>query len=395
MDKDKYKVGKGLDGERKADRAKGRGSKSRSPKEVGAGKQAGGSDGFKYLSLFDENARKDGKVTLKQTMVVSRELVRQQTRVRKQGQDLFSILNEKAREDAIQVHENGGGVLSQIVDGIDGGETVSKVILGLAHTLYEQSEMSGTLGSMMGATDKILPYLEMSLPKIKKSSGRSKALDGSLVSSPCPCVCIRMADFTRLVLGTNEKPSNKDKDRVREALESISKKMVYLAIGDGRYIGRTLIGKRTKLIDTKKGSEVWLLELDSVFTCNILNDFAVLRKDTLMKLKGRQMKITMRLLYYLIEKRSYDPDNLNHRVSKIDLFNRIAIISKYEKNPKERDRDFKEALQKMVDVHLIDPIKLDGTNYAKDSGYHEEIGSDGYTPISCFRFNKNYTTDEG
>lgn len=394
MDKDKYKVGQGLDGERKADRAKRRGSKSKSPKEVGAGKQTGGSDGFKYLSLFDENARKDGKVTLNQTMVVSRELVRQHTRVRKPGQDLFSILNDEARERAIQVQENGGGLLSQIVDGIDGGELTSKVILGLAHTLYEQSEMSGTLDSMMGATYQILPYLEMSLPRMK-SSGRSKALDGSVVKSPCPCVCIRISDFTRLVLGTNEKPSNKDKDRVRDTLESISNKMVYLAIGDGHFIGKTLIGKRTKLIDTKKGSEVWLLELDSVFTCNILNDFAVLRKDTLMKLKGRQMKITMRLLYYLIEKRSYDPENLNHRVSKIDLFNRIAIISKYEKNPKERDRDFKEALQKMVDVHLIDPIKLDGDKYAKDSGYHEEIGADGCTPISCFRFNKNYTTDEG
>lgn len=313
----------------------------------------------------------------KQTFTTSRELARQQTRPKPTQGNLFDILTPTAKAEAIAL-SRADGLLSQITDGINGGTLASKVIIGLAQTLYTQSEMYGNTDRLIGISERIS---ELSGTPI--SQGEAGTRRGDLtkeVKSPKPYVFLKMADFTKLVMGSR-RVGGEEISRVKDIIQELDRKHVFIDRGDGKYIKLRICTIEATETDTKTGAEVMLLNLKPIFTRAIATDFVTIRKDTLRVLAGNQKDITMRLFWYLTEMHSYKtlPTYPILRISKAELYNRIAVLKQYERRKKDRETHFNEAIERMKTLHMI-------------TDYKEEQGAAG--DIMCiFKLNKAYTSE--
>lgn len=312
----------------------------------------------------------------KQTFTTSRELIRQQTRKKPIQGNLFDMLTPKARDQAIVLSETDG-LLSQVTDGINAGVLGTKVIIGLAQTLYLQSEMYGNTDRLLGMSEEVTKATGIELSEGELGTRKDPKKP---VISPSPYVYIKTHDFTKLVQGT-ERVGGKDIKAVKDMLFDLHNKMIYIDRGDGNFIGRRLLTIEGTDIDTKTGAEVLLLQLKPIFTRAIASDFVTIRKDTLKVLSGRQKDITMKLFLYLVEQHSYKnlPTYPTIKITKAELFSRIAVIKSYEKYSKRREPDFQEAVNRMKALHLI-------------HSYNEEYGAGGDI-ICIFHLNKAYTSE--
>lgn len=338
-----------------------------------------------YLAIQAEQQRKllesvvlskNESKSIRQTFTAPRELARQHTRRKPNQGNLFDVLSPKAKEHAILASDKGR-LFSDVVDGVNGNPMVSKVIIGLAQTLFEQSERKGNTDKLLGYTTELLELeTEEAIPTKELVNDSSN----NPVISPYACVCLRLSDFAKMVNGKH-RIGGKEVINVREALTDLSRKLVYIDRGNGHYTGLPLCTIKGSHIDTNTNEEYLIVELSPLFTREIATDFVTCRKDTLKVLSGRQKDITFRLYWYLLEWHSYKttPTYPLHKVTKYDLFSRIAVNKWYEDHKKKREEDFQEAVGKMLDLRLI-------------TSFREEEGATGDT-ICVFFLNKNYTNE--
>lgn len=298
--------------------------------------------------------------------LVARQLAREHHHSIAKG-NLFDVIGEEAKKNAIVCQEQDN-LLSSIVDGIDGGETAEKVIIALCQVLAEQSDWHSkqkSLKTMENNGNKLLKKF-FGQPEIRKNVVAGALRKGGekihieqkgqdYPSSTCPIVAIKITDFTRRVMGLtdNGKVRPDYRKAVRNILDQLRAKELY-TLTNGAWLSVTLIGKKRGIIDPTTKEEIMILELDSVFTKDLLKDFITLPTDILERLRGRQKKITFRLFWFLCEQRSYHKNSypLEH-VKKADLLSEIAIIDSYKANPKRREDDFKEAVEVMRKIRLI------------------------------------------
>lgn len=306
-------------------------------------------------------------------------------------ESLLNRLNKSARADAILKLE-GDGLLSTIVDGIDGGELTEKVIIGLCQVLAEQNNLFPGMQDMkqLRANTENILHSVFSCDECAADSlvgGTPHAGEPVVISSngeklPIslrPFIQLKIADFTRRIKGLpkNTKVDSKDKNAVRAILDDLRRKTLY-TLSNSHWIGTTLIGRVRICINDTTQEEVRIMELDSVFTRGLLNDYITLPFDLLQRLRGRQKKITMRLMWYLVEQRSYHlPTYPHHQVDKQTLFSGIAIIKKYDTHPALLNSDFAEAIKKMNEIRLI-------------SNYEERSGKTSSSTICIFTFSEDF-----
>lgn len=312
----------------------------------------------------------------KQTFITSRELVKQHTRPKPTEGNLYDSLPPKAREHAMEL-DNEGRLLSSITDGINAGAKATKVLIALAQTLYEQSEYSGTTDRLLGLSEEVCKSTGLTISEGELGTRKNPE---ERVISPSPFIIVKLSDFAKLVNGTN-KVGGKDIAEVKAILYQLDRQEVCINRGDGRYFFQSILHIWARDVDTNTGAEVMIINLKPIFTRAIATDFVTLRKDTLKVLSGRQKDITMRLMCYLVEMNSYKslPLYPKVKISKEELFSRVAIQKQYERRKGDRERDFQEALRKMKELKLI-------------TAYTEETGAGGNT-ICVFMLNKNYTTE--
>ncbi len=318
---------------------------------------------------------------------VSRELARQQTRPKPVQGDLFSCLSEEEKKDALRISKDeDSGLLSQIVDGIEAGEVVSKVIIAFAQVLWEQSFKNGSTETenLLGIKDEISKFLPQVIPTNDKLlySGGAK-VEGKEAASYSPYISFELGRFTRRVLGYEQghKVQTVEKNNVADAISILGKKQVYIST-DTHHIGTRICSIEGTIIDKKTKVKTYFIKLNPIFTREILRDSIVIRDDTLIKLRGRQKGITMRLFWFLAEQNSYHkPTWPVEKVRKDILMSKIAVSGSYNKNKTRRDEDFAEAIDKMKYVGLIEN---------SEKGYKEYASEANDAMISEFRFNADY-----
>ena len=349
------------------------------------GQQKIGESGFAISFSNLEQQQTKHKTTYK----TPRMLAQQQTRPKPpKDKNLFDLLTEEARKKAVQI-SNKGGLLSQITDGINAGVLGSKVIIGLAQTLAEQSELYHTEDEMLGIGDAANPDKEIT----KRNFGKHKQL-------PYANIYVREREFTQLVKGTKE-VSSSDRKEVMGVLNKLKDCYHFLSVkdaqGNEKYVGMQLLNISGIVIDPKTNARGYIVELKPIFIHGIKNDFVTLRKDTLQKLGGRTSDLTMKLFWFLTEQHSYKTREGYPlvRIFKDELLNHIAILKMYEKNIKRRNEDFAKAIEKMAEVGLIKPLKgKNGTLLPEEKrGYREELAQDGMSKICLFFLNKDYTQE--
>lgn len=323
---------------------------------------------------------------------LSRELGRQSTRPRLKNGNLIDSLPAAERAHAIAI-QRGKGFLSQIVDGIDAGELGSKVIIALAQTLYEQSVDANTTKELLGLSDQmqnLFPEYDFAEKfrnqenKIRMyPNGGKRDSAGNRTASPSPYIWFELSKFTRRVLGLgNKKPESYDKNNVAKTLRNLSDKVVYLAVDDNTHVGASLCSIEYITINKKTKSVIYIVRLGAIFTREVMKDKIILRNDTLVKLNGRQGDLTMRLLWYLAEQRSYHKQQTwpKDSIEKSKLMDMIAILPSYKKTPSRKEVDLKKAVEKMKYVGIIED---------SDEGYTEKKNDKGIT-ICTFKFNEDY-----
>jgi hypothetical protein len=315
------------------------------------------------------NKREKEQAPIKQTFRTARLLAKQQTRPVPVDGDLFSLLSDSEKAYAIQIQKENG-LLSQITDGINVGVLASKVIIGLAQTLAEQSEMYGTEKEMLGISKDELEKEGVTLKAVKNFNG---------VYSPYPMIRIKGRNFTQLVKGVKD-VSRKDRKDVEDVIGKLANLTNFIKL-NGKYVGVKLLSIEANIIDPVTKERGYLIMLRPIFINAIKDNFVTMRKDTLQKLSGKTPDITMKLFWWLAEQHSYKgtPIYPTVKVRKNELFQRIAIIKSYDKNKVRLKEDFDKAIEKMKEMRLI-------------TGYKEETGADGSTN-SIFTLNKLYTTE--
>lgn len=345
------------------------------------GREVGEPDFYRRGKLFAKEAA---------SHLVSRQMGREHHKSVSKG-NLLQRLNQRARENAI-IHMEGDGLLSTLVDGIDGGELTEKVIIGLCQVLAEQNRLTPGITDLKvlranseSLVTRFFPPEETvcdtpvgGIPR--KDEKVQISPDGHRVPvSLKPFVVLRMTDFTRRVKGQAEgsKVDSKDRETVRNILSDLRKKTIYTRSG-GNWIGATLVGRERLYYDSRTKEEIRVIELDSVFTRGLLNDFITLPFDLLQRLRGRQKKITMRLMWYLVEQRSYhQPTYPMHQVVKVELMGEIAIIEKYKRHPGILEYDLAESVATMKRIRLL-------------SAYEEVEGKSQGSIICRFTFSDDF-----
>jgi hypothetical protein len=315
------------------------------------------------MELYKEGVER-GKKQL--TQVYPREIARQQHITAPTTGNLFNILNDKAKKSAIQLKEKGK-LLSSLVEGIDGGELSTKVIIALIQVLNEQNDLkqpesiqknSKLIAESFGYTLKKSPTAG-ALTKFEERDDKGRPL------SLCPFIVIQISDFTRRVFSKPQsyKLSGAERNRVRDTLDELKSKEVFYLCADNHHRSISLIRGVNKDIDAKTKEEIRIIELDGIFLKNIQHDFVTLPSDILQRLKGRQGTMTMRLFWFLVEQYSYHKNSYPlESKNKADLFSEIAIIERYKRHPTEREKDFKKAIEKMKEIRLIKSYKEKSTN---------------------------------
>lgn len=325
---------------------------------------------------------KEAKTSSSGCFLANRDIAKLQNKPKLKKGELYRLLPEQLRKQAIELSE-GDNLLSTITEGLNSGELGSKVIIALCQELYRQSEILRDTDQEEGVIP--LEGLNSIIPKDKQIGIGVKEEKPFI----CPMICIELADFTRLVLGRegeNYHPSTKDRDSVMSVLNKLDSGKAFAKLGDS-YKGIKFlsiegleVGEKDSKGNNGSTTKIWIA-LRDIFVNAIASQFVRIRKDTLKQLRGRQKEITLRLFWTLVEYKSYSNTRASLDISKLELLSRVAIINSYDRNPKRREQDFKEAIQRMKEIKLLE----------KD-GYTETENANNDT-ISHFKFNPKYETE--
>lgn len=251
------------------------------------------------------------------------------------------------------------------------------MIKALSQVQYEQSQQTGNNKLLTGLSEEKVKQITgeaaTSLPKPQDYGETSKS--GDKVKTPFSYIVIDSIEFTKRVNGVS-RLGGKDKEAIVDILTDLERKEVFVDRKDGHYRSTKLLTILGRDIDTETGRELLFVQLCPLFARAISHDYVTYRSDTLLMMRGKQSKVTMKLHDVLIEAHSYRGGNSkqkNDRLFKIDkgtLFDRIAPLQSYKKNPKRRATDFAKAVGLMKEWLLITDYQEEEKNGAVICIFH-------------------------
>ena len=298
--------------------------------------------------------------------------------------DTLKYITDPAKRDKIKKLQAKGKLLAGTMEGLSGGSAYLKSFtIALAQTLNEQSKYYKTEEDYSGVPKSLIPKLFTEKVELREESftlrGREE-VGGKLDKRTNPYILVSYEDLASKMRGKGKKRGGKDAVQIREYIENLSGKEYILDGGKGAYYGVKFLTKPISIYREDTGEEVGcLLSLSPQFS-KTLRGYTGLRADTIQLIGGgRQKDITMNLLGLLLYVRGTDKKNTWKKNKEI-LLSQVATSKKYATHPKQREEDFREAIQKVKDSGLI----LD---------YREEKNASGET-ISVFVYNPDYSKGE-
>ncbi len=326
----------------------------------------------------------------------------------------ISIISEKTRR-IIQKKEAEGKLLAGTLIGLKGGGRYFKVFnIALAQTLYEQSKYYNTQDNLSGVPrDLISQYAGEGaiVEKIKDTSDKFKGGE-----RPYPIVLLSWEDMAKKMSPDGKISGGKDIKVVRDFVQGYTQKVTdpntgktktayipgllgreYLVEGERSLIGVPYMSKIFSLYPKDSpDKEVGIaVQLSPLFAQSLRFGYTGIRSDTIQKLGGGKLKeITVNLFYYLAYNRGIPPQKGRKEGEfpriKSDLLEELSEgIKSYTNNPKRREADFRDAVQKCIDAKIL----LPGKTKTGLRGYREEINPGGRT-LSIFTYNPDYLKGE-
>ena len=326
----------------------------------------------------------------------------------------ISIISEKTRR-IIQKKEAEGKLLAGTLIGLKGGGRYFKVFnIALAQTLYEQSKYYNTQDNLSGVPrDLISQYAGEGaiVEKIKDTSDKFKGGE-----RPYPIVLLSWEDMAKKMSPDGKISGGKDIKVVRDFVQGYTQKVTdpktgktktayipgllgreYLVEGERSLIGVPYMSKIFSLYPKDSpDKEVGIaVQLSPLFAQSLRFGYTGIRSDTIQKLGGGKLnEITVNLFYYLAYNRGILPQRGRKKGEfpriKSDLLEELSEgIKSYSNNPKRREADFRDAVQKCIDAKIL----LPGKTKTGLRGYREEINPGGRT-LSIFTYNPDYLKGE-
>lgn len=302
------------------------------------------------------------KSAKKNTSIISREFL---NLFLKGGNIFLGELPEDKREKIEELQVKGQLLYSSTI-GLKGGEVFfKKFCLALAQTLSEQSQYYGTDKKLLGVPDNVMSEIA---PIV---SPRKNEIGGKLLDRPF--ILIRYPDFARTLwgYGKSKQIGSFEIRDLKSYLDALDKKK-YLVKENGGFIAIPLFIRYIH-IDNNGKEDGSILELSPHFT-RYINSFAKYPSDMMERLNGKQTDITMCLYITLLNARGKD----TYRRIKKDLLDDIALASRYQTHPNDREKDFQSAIQRMKDIKLISDYTEEGIK----------------SPVSIFTFNPNFLKEK-
>lgn len=326
----------------------------------------------------------------------------------------ISIISAKTRKEIENRLENGKLIAGSLM-GLKGGGRYFKVFnIALAQTLYEQSKYYNTQDNLSGVPrDLISQYAGEGaiVEKIKDTSDKFKGGE-----RPYPIVLLSWEDIAKKMSPDGKISGGKDIKVVRDFVQGYTTKVTdpktgkvktayipgllgreYLVEGERSIIGVPYMSKIFSLYPKDSpDKEVGIaVQLSPLFAQSLRFGYTGIRSDTIQKLGGGKVKeITVNLFYYLAYNRGIPPQRGRKKGEfpriKKDLLEELSEgIKSYTKNPKRREADFRDAVQKCIDAKIL----LPGKTKTGLRGYREEINPGGRT-LSIFTYNPDYLKGE-
>ncbi len=308
--------------------------------------------------------------------------------------DTLEYITDPKKREAIKKLQEEGKLLAGTLEGLSGGSGYLKSFtIALAQTLNEQSKYYSTDGDFSGVPVSLIPEIFGEGVEVKETYQPLQVHKGGEIKTErrrLPYILVSYEALARKMKGEGKKVGGQDIKYIQEYIQDLSGKQYLLDGGGGAILGIPFLTKTLVIYREDSGKEVGcLLNLSPQFSKSI-RGYTTLRGDTLQRIGGgRQKDITMNLLDLLLyvrgvntkkggEDKEEDTAPSTFRKDKEGLLSQIATSKRYQRQKGERERDFKEAIQKIKDSGLI-------------LGYREESGG----RVSVFTFNPNYSKKGG
>jgi hypothetical protein len=319
---------------------------------------------------------------------ISKDLMETQTYT---AGDTLEYIKDPKKREKIRKLQAEGKLLAGTLEGLSGGTPYLKSFtIALAQTLNEQSKYYKTEGDYSGVPGKLIPDIFGEDVEIQKeASVPVKYREGNKIEikqekRKHPYILVSYEDLASKMRGIGKKRGGKDSETIRNYIEDLSGKQYLLDGGTDTKGKQILIGVPflvRELFIYRDGKEVGcLLRLNPQFS-KTLRGYTGLRANTIQMIGGgKQKPITMSLLDLLLYVRGTDKKDYIWKKNKGELLSQIVTSTRYKTHPKDLDRDFKEAIEKVKICGLI-------------TDYKEEITPGGET-LSVFVFNPYYSKRE-
>ena len=330
------------------------------------------------------------------TIPVPKDLMEEQ--VSSRGDSLILATSETNRA-RIRDLQKKGKLLQGTLEGLSGGSAYFKVFtIALGMTLNQQSRYYKTDGDGSGVPIERISELmgqevdTQKLPTVIKLRDEDRRY---------PYVIISYEDMARKMSSTGKISGGKDAEFINNYINGYQREVVDKRTGktrtvwtpgikDREYIiphGENFVGVRFLVkygsFYSKDGKEIGCLCGLSPQFSKTARGYSALRSDTIQLLGGgKQKEITMDLIDRLVWVRGIEND---YRVNKRKLLEKYRDTPKYKGRPGVLESDFKEAIQKAVDVKIILPGR---------KGYREERSAGGEV-VCVFGLNPDYLKEEG
>ncbi len=298
--------------------------------------------------------------------------------------DVLEYITDPKKREKIRKLQTEGKLLAGTLEGLSGGTAYLKSFtIALAHTLNEQSKYYKTEEDYSGVPTSLIPSIFGEKVEVQKNPVsivlKDKTDPTKKEERKIPYILVSYEEIASKMRGKGKKRGGKDSEYIREYIDKLSGKQYLLDGGRGAILGIPFLTKTMTIYREDTGEEVGcLLSLSPQFSRTI-RGYTGLRADTLQLIGGgRQKDITMCLLDYLLYVRGTDKGNV-WKKNKGELLSRIGGGKTYSGRPGKREKDFREAIQKVKDSGLI----ID---------YREETAHSGET-ISVFTYNPNYSKE--
>lgn len=240
---------------------------------------------------------------------------------------LFSAL-----KDEIEEVQAKGVYLSEPPRGVS-LLTIRKMNMCLGRILYNTSFKEGTLEQNTGLIkENRMDSGEIVPPMIvKHSTGIEKAYSFSLIEFTLSSIT---ADFFGLPKGV--KPTNKQKNQVREALEAMHSKGAKFTLPNGDIVQKSFIHIDTRYYRKRDGAQFYKVLLNPYYAMEITQGFSAFPQDISLRLANikRQSLEDFELLELLCEQGA---ETTIYKIKKRTLLEKMGLLDYWAHNKKKAE----------------------------------------------------------